>query len=100
MLHKPRIGFSTLCVLAGLANLCYSADAAAVHIRKTVYHGWPEALTVSNGKVEAVVIPAIGRVMQFRFAGEKDGPFWENRSLDGKNPDSQSAEWINFGGDK
>ena len=38
--------------------------------------------------------------MQFRFAGEAEGPFWENRSLDGQSHSLSSNEWINFGGDK
>src|SRR5262249_59922343 len=50
--------------------------------------------------VDVVVVPAIGRVMQFRFAGEERGPLFENRNLDGKSPDPNSTEWINFGGDK
>jgi hypothetical protein len=74
--------------------------AAGAEVRNTNYHGWSESLVVSNGKVEAIIVPAIGRVMQFRFAGDTDGPFWENRRLDGKAPDPKSAEWGNFGGDK
>lgn len=73
---------------------------AETKITKSPYHGWPEAYTLSNGKVEAVVVPAIGRVMQFRFAGMEAGPFWENRAMDGKAPDSNSSDWGNFGGDK
>jgi hypothetical protein len=76
------------------------ATAGAAEVSKTNYHGWAESLVLSNGKVEAVVVPAIGRVMQFRFAGEIDGPFWENRKLDGQAPDPKSSEWGNFGGDK
>jgi hypothetical protein len=64
------------------------------------YHGWTEACLLSNGHAEAVVVPAIGRIMQFRLAGESDGPFWENRALDGRKPDPASTEWGNFGGDK
>lgn len=67
---------------------------------RTNYHGWANSILVSNGRVEAVIVPAVGRVMQFRFAGTEDGPFWENRALDGKTPDPQSKEWSNFGGDK
>jgi hypothetical protein len=100
MLQQVRVGFAALCALAGLLAVYSPAAEGAVHIAKTAYNGWAEAFTISNGKVEAVVVPAVGRVMQFRFAGEKEGPFWENHALDGKNPDSQSAEWINFGGDK
>ena len=69
-------------------------------VRHISYHGWTNALLIANGRVEAVVVPEVGRVMQFRFAGEEDGPFWNNRALDGKAPDPGSAEWGNFGGDK
>ena len=55
---------------------------------------------MTNGVVEVAIVPAIGRVMQFRFAGEERGAFFENRDLDGKSPDPNSSEWINFGGDK
>ena len=67
---------------------------------RTNYHGWADSILLSNGRVEAVIVPAIGRVMQFRFAGEEDGPFWENRALDGIKPEPESKEWGNFGGDK
>ena len=64
------------------------------------YHGWPDALLLRNDVVEAVIVPAIGRVMQFRFAGEPEGPLWENDKLLGKKPDAGSRDWANFGGDK
>ena len=67
---------------------------------RTNYHGWANSILLSNGRVEAVIVPAIGRVMQFRFAGEEDGPFWENRALAGIKPEPESKEWGNFGGDK
>ncbi|HVK58690.1 MAG TPA: hypothetical protein VM735_07920 [Candidatus Kapabacteria bacterium] len=81
------------------AALTINADAA-ISIKKMPYHNWSEAFTIGNGSSEVVVVAAIGRVMQFRWAGETDGPFWENPRLHGKAPDSQSLEWINFGGDK
>src|SRR5438094_6426059 len=67
---------------------------------RTNYHGWTNSILLSNGRVEAVIVPAIGRVLQFRFAGEEGGPFWENREMDGKAPNPESQEWGNFGGDK
>lgn len=67
---------------------------------RTNYHGWADAILLSNGRVEAVIVPAIGRMMQFRFSGETDGPFWENESLYGKPADAQSTNWLNFGGSK
>lgn len=72
---------------------------APIQMRVGPYFGWDRSWTLSNGKAEAVVVPAIGRIMQFRFVG-KPGPFWEDASLRGKSPDPSSSEWGNFGGDK
>lgn len=76
------------------------ADEPVGFLVRTNYQGWEESILVSNGRVEAVIVPAIGRVMQFRFAGEEDGPFWENEELFGRAPDPASTNWLNFGGDK
>jgi hypothetical protein len=65
------------------------------------YHGWTNAILLGNGQVEAVVVPDAGRVMQFRFAGSTNGPFWENSRLYGKP--SSAANWSTtgaIGGDK
>jgi hypothetical protein len=75
-------------------------DIRAVTVERFSYHGWPDCYLLSNGRVEAVVVPAIGRVMQLRLTGEAEGPVWENRALDGQLHDAASNEWINFGGDK
>lgn len=74
--------------------------SASISIKRIEYHGWKDSIVISNGQVEAVIVPAIGRVMQFRFTGEEDGPLWENRTLDGKPVDPKSNDWLNFGGDK
>jgi hypothetical protein len=74
MLLKAKM---TLCeALLGLSLCAISVfdAAAAVSITKGSYNGWQEAFTLNNGKVEAVVVPVVGRVMQFRFAGEKRRP--------------------------
>jgi len=84
-----------LCVVV----LSIIASAQQVSIKRDRYKAW-EAFILSNGTVEAVVVPQVGRVMQFRFVGEQDGPFWENESLLGKTADPKLTEWQNFGGDK
>jgi len=76
------------------------AVALRTSVKRTNYRQWPDSLILSNGQVEAVVVPAVGRVMQLRFAGEDDGPFWENAGLFGKSPNPASSTWGNFGGDK
>lgn len=71
-----------------------------ITIRTVDYHGWPNSLILGNDEAEVVVVPAIGRIMQFRPAGATTGPFWENSALNGRMPDPASPEWLNFGGDK
>jgi len=94
-----------LALVFSLLHLVTPPNAAAkVTITRTNYHGWPDAYVMSNGKVAAVIVAAIGRVMQFGFVGE-EGVFWENRALDGGIADGHlaawaSKDWVNFGGDK
>ena len=73
--------------------------SVGVNITRTEYHGWKDAIVMSNGKVEAVIVPSIGRVMQFRLVGE-EGVFWENSEVAGKAVNPGSSTWTNFGGDK
>ena len=70
-----------------------------ISIFQTKYHGWSESWIINNGKAEIVVVPSIGRVMQFRLV-DQEGVFWENRNLDGQKTAPLSSEWSNFGGDK
>src|SRR5208283_981033 len=69
-------------------------------VKRINYQRWPDSLLLSNGLVEAVVVPAIGRVMQLRLVGELDGPFWENPALAARNAVADPNDWSNFGGDK
>ncbi|PYX54211.1 MAG: hypothetical protein DMG73_19425, partial [Acidobacteria bacterium] len=48
-------------------NARHQVSEYQVSVTNVTYHGWPNSLILSNGKVEVVVVPAIGRVMQFRF---------------------------------
>src|SRR5689334_11093934 len=96
----------TLFMLAVLLSggIIETMAAPAVTIARTNYQGWPDSLVLRNSEVEAVVVPAIGRVMQFRFIGEP-GVLWENPALLGRVmtsgvEDWKTTEWANFGGDK
>ena len=75
-------------------------SASGVSITQITYSGWPDSYLLSNGIVEAIVVPAIGRVMQLRFIGDSAGTFWENHELHGELHRSASSEWLNFGGEK
>jgi hypothetical protein len=70
-----------------------------VVIVRTNYHGWTNCIVMRSGGAEAVIVPAIGRILQFGFAGE-EGVFWENPALEGQLHPSRAATWLNFGGDK
>src|SRR4051794_41907296 len=69
-----------------------------VSIEKTAYQGWPEAYRLSNGRVEVVVVPAVGRIMRY---GPVGGPnlLWENSKLAGR-PARPGKGGANFGGEK
>src|SRR5262245_28882475 len=99
-MHKRKISLILILLLAVSAP-SFAADQIAHRkgISSITYHGWPDSLLINNGKEEVVIVPAIGRVMQFNFVGE-EGVLWENGRLQGKPADSASKEWINFGGDK
>ena len=85
------------------ANKPYrSSHTFEVSITTKSYRGWRDAIVMSNGKVTAVIVPSIGRVLQFGFAGE-EGVFWENPELGGQpalKGDWAQTEWVNLGGDK
>ena len=67
----------------------------------TNYHGWQNTILLNNGVVEAVIVPAAGRVLQFRFLGSTNGPFWENPVMYGQNANASSWNTDGaFGGDK
>jgi hypothetical protein len=63
------------------------------------YRGWSGALVMRNGQAEVVIVPEIGRVMSFSFAGGEN-VFWEDMSLAGQAVNPDAPDWINFGGDK
>ncbi len=78
------------------------AWAAGVQARRESYRGWTNAVILSNGSVEAVIVPEVGRILQFRFVGASDGPFWENDALAGKPMPARpwDVSHGSFGGDK
>jgi len=100
-LWTALLGLTLACPMKSAA--ASSMEPGAAHPGNVIridYHGWTDALLLRNSVVEAVIVPSIGRVMQFRFAGSQEGPFWENDKLLGTKPDAESTDWANFGGDK
>ena len=46
------------------------ASFASVAIERVEYKGWTDAVYLSNGEVELVVVPQIGRIMHYGFKGD------------------------------
>src|SRR6185437_8047847 len=77
---------------------------AQVKVEKATWHGWSDAVILKNAVAAVVIVPSIGRVMNFSFLDARgqpgEGPLWNNRDMDGKPVDPASSQWGNFGGDK
>jgi hypothetical protein len=91
--------FSTCC-LAAVASQSATQTAAApsqpTTIRDTTYLG-RAALRLSNGSLEAVVVPSLGRVMHFAPVGGEN-VLWTNAAP--RVPPAGAPFWLNWGGDK
>lgn len=87
-------------VAAGVA--APAVAAGRVRVERITYQGWPGSLRISNGLVEAVVVPQIGRIMAFQFAGRPStNPIFLNKAWKGKTgADADAVTWAAFGGDK
>jgi hypothetical protein len=89
---------------AAAALLAVLSLPAQVKVERTTWHGWSDAVIMRNRMVAIVIVPSIGRVMNFSFLDKAhqptEGPFWNNRMLDGKPVAPGSRDWANFGGDK
>jgi len=72
-------------------------NAPAIGSPPTTFGVFDQAYTLSNGTVDVVIVPQIGRVMRYGYVG---GPneLWNNplAKFDGDKP----TDWINWGGDK
>ncbi len=63
------------------------------------FGGWPDCWKLGNTFVEAIVVPAVGRLMQVRLPGEAGGPLWNWRPALGRPVDPDAAALRTFGGD-
>jgi hypothetical protein len=102
---------ATLPLLAGCSTSRTSTDspastevaastaAEAVTQEQVTFRGW-DALKLSNGTAEVIVVPSIGRIMYFGPVGgtEASNALWVNGDVAGQMPADDG--WTNFGGDK
>ncbi len=94
------IVLALLCIAAVNPVQARSHRAAPTVVTRISYNGWPEAYRLSNGIVEMVVVPAVGRVMAYHFVDHPEtDPLWTNFSDFGKFYVSHDIGF-NPGGDK
>jgi len=89
-------------ILLSAASHSLAVESAVIVADQQNYRGWTDAIVLRNRTVEAVIVPSVGRVMQFQFVGEHDGPFWANENLVGKPMPAEpwKTSHGSFGGDK
>jgi hypothetical protein len=88
------------CVAVACTLLLAGCRVASVTMNPEHWRGW-DARVLRNQVAEVVVVPGIGRVMQFRLLDgqEPSGAFWGHPAL-GPALVADENGWINYGGDK
>ena len=71
-------------------------DGCFAAIQETQYSGF-DAWRLCDGKTEAIIVPALGRVMSFKTESGQNW-LWNATFPNGKTPDTSA--WHNWGGDK
>ncbi|MDQ2687020.1 MAG: hypothetical protein M3Y28_04050, partial [Armatimonadota bacterium] len=69
MQRQFLLGVALGAVLAFFATSALAKSTSPVRVTRETYRGWPGAYRLSNGVVDVVVVPQIGRVMAFQFTG-------------------------------
>ena len=89
----------SLALVLGIAVL--AVPGAALQFPTVIhhdFHGWP-SIVLGNSVAEVVIVPGIGRVMQFRLLADKgSGAFWNHPAI-GRDLQPDDG-WKNYGGDK
>ncbi|MBI2300605.1 MAG: hypothetical protein HYU66_16985, partial [Armatimonadetes bacterium] len=85
--------------LAAALAILLTAPLAGVRVEEIDYRGWPGSVYLTNGQVDVVLVPAVGRLMRFAYTWD-DNPLWENPALYGSARPETATDWFNFGGDK
>lgn len=78
--------------------VCKRALHRTVEVRQVRYQGWDGCWRLSDGEIEVVVVPQVGRIMRFGFVGGRN-VLWEHPALPQAVPVDKD-QWANPGGDK
>lgn len=84
--------------IAAALFLVPSHPPDGIVVTEETYHHWPNAYRISNGLIDCVVVPKIGRIMRFGYVGQPN-LLWENHRMDGSTV-TKPGEFVNYGGDR
>jgi hypothetical protein len=88
--------FALLIIVTFIATGCATPRGT---IERTAWLHWEDCYRLSNGTVELVVAPAVGRIMRYGFVGG-DNQLWTNPRPPVAATKTAATEWSNHGGDK
>ncbi len=90
---KPRALFLLVLVAAALVGGC----GRRVEVTSVRYGRWDDCIQLSNGEVDVIIVPDIGRIVRYGPRGGEN-LLWENPQSD--QYVSAMGGWNNYGGDK
>lgn len=71
--------------------------STGVSVTQETFEIWPGSIRISNGLIDLVVVPQVGRIMRFGEIGHRN-LLWEAPRVNGRAP--SIGAWVNWGGDK
>ncbi len=84
-------------MLLFLAQVQPSLSARPTLVHQETYSGWKNSWRISNGLVDTVIVPQIGRIMRIGCVSMPN-LLWESGLAPSKK--ARKGEWLNWGGDK
>lgn len=82
-----------------LLPLAILAATASGEVTRTTHDGWTDSLRISNGTVDLVVVPAVGRIMRYGWI-DGENLLWRHPDRAGHLGLTRENTWANVGGDK
>ncbi len=76
-----------------------TAPVPVAPISAIEYEGWSNAFRLHNDVIQVVIVPEIGRIVQFGFLEGDNVLRLDEHLLGQTGADADPGEWLNFGGD-
>ncbi|GEM_PF-827290 len=94
-----RFAWFLQCLRRVLPLAALLATVASGEITRITYNGWDDALRLTNGTVELIVVPSVGRIMHYGWT-DGENLLWQHPHRAGHTGPAAGDLWANTGGDK